>query len=107
MPVRFAHFQSAEDAQVRALLTAACDRLQVAGGVERGWCQQSVRVGERREMVRGVRTFEFDPPHGVVQVLGEGDRWQPDLHRAGAGQFHRAHRLCIPGPFAVHMAVGR
>ena len=58
--------------------------VQVAGGVERRWRQDPVR--RRRCAVRwsdGVRALERDPPHGVVQVLGEGDRRQPELARRG------------------------
>src|SRR5207247_4291585 len=50
--------------------------------------------------------------HGValggvpVCVIGECNRAQPQVQSAGAGAFHRT-RGGIPGPFGVHVAVGR
>ena len=104
VPVRLAQLRPAEDPEFREPLPAPLDRLQIAGGVERRRRQVPVRIRDRGQGLGGVRALQFDPPHGVVQVLGECDRRQPELQSPSAGAVHVAHPR-VPRPLAVHVAV--
>ena len=88
MTVRLTQLQATEDAQTRISVTALLDLLQVASGVEARRVQLTV-PGETGKVVVGVERVHRHPPHGVVNVLGEGDRWKPYLDGPLARRPHR------------------
>jgi len=55
VPVRFAEFHPADNAQIRELVTTLLDAFQVLGDSQLRRGQQSFRRSERDEMLIGVR----------------------------------------------------
>ena len=105
MPVGFAQLDAGQDTEAGKALTAAVKAAQVAVEVER-------RRGQHAVADPGLPVVRHQPeqvgpegPGGEVGVLGERHRRQADLHRAPAGALHRPGQG-IPGPLAVHVAVG-
>jgi hypothetical protein len=91
VPVRLAELHTGQDPQGGIAVPALVERRPVALDVERSAEQDP--VARHR-------------PGGVVDVLGEGDRGQPQLDRPGAGAGHVAAGG-VPGPLAVHVPVRR
>jgi hypothetical protein len=99
--VRLARLDAGEDAQAGKAVPALGDLRCVALDVDRQLLGV-VPVGE----ALGVRAVVLGPD-GEVQVLGEGDRRQPQCHRTFAGTAH-GHRLRgVPRPVGVHVVVRR
>src|SRR5690606_2822355 len=108
--VWLAELDARTDVQVGKLVPHAVDGIEIARGVERvdgdaaGVVEVVPLVGHE---VLGCRA----PRARDVEVLGEEQRGQADAHRAGARGAHapdgaRARTARVPGPLAVHVAVG-
>src|SRR3954447_23671941 len=104
MPVRFAELDTGQDPQLGELAAAALQALQVALDVE-GLAEERAAG---RDAATDARRYlgAVKLPRGEVRVLGERHGRQPDLHGAGAAGPHVPARR-VPGPLAVHVAIGR
>jgi len=102
--MRLTHLQAAEDAQARKPFPARLDRRQVPVRVEARRGQLPGRIGQRGETVGRILTLEATV-NTVVAMFGEGDPRQPEGDRLLARALRRPDRR-IPGPLAMHMAVG-
>ena len=103
--MRLTHLEPTEDRQVGEPLTTVCDCAEVAGRIEPRRMHLT-SDGEQSHRVVWPHLVKVGPPHGVVDVLGEGDRRKAELERSFA---RRAHRTLwgIPRPFGMDMAVSR
>ena len=105
MPVWLTELETTQDPEPGKAGPAVLDLGEVAGGIEGRRRQGAVRIAHPNQQVIGVEAVGRHPPHRVVEVLGERDRGQPQLHRPRTGGGHVAVRR-VPRPLGVDVAVG-
>ena len=91
VPMGLADLKAAEDDQRGKGCAATLHGFQVTRHVERRWGDASFGVAEHRDRVvtRKFReSLRSHCPHGVVEVLGEGDGGESQAERLHARPFH-------------------
>ena len=102
--MRFAQFDSAQDAEVGVTVATSLHASEVFIGIDRQRVEPTIGADTVRRHQR--LRLCCQNPSGGIDVFGERDRGQTELEGSGAGVFHRSRRG-VPGPLGMDVVVRR